>query len=49
MEILKRIDMGEDVEDVLEDLSEKLSCDKNELVMKIREYYIENINEGISY
>ena len=49
MEILKRIDMGEDVDDVLEDLSEKLSCDKNELVMKIREYYIENTNEGISY
>lgn len=49
MEILKRINMGEDVDDVLEDLSEKLSCDKNELVMKIREYYIENMNEGISH
>lgn len=49
MEILKRIDMGEDVDDVLEDLSDKLGCDKNELIMKIREYYIENINEGISH
>ena len=48
-EILKRIDMGEDVDDVLEDLSDKLGCDKNELIMKIREYYIENINEGISH
>ena len=48
-EILKRIDMGEDVDDVLEDLSDKLGCDKNELIMKIREYYIENTNEGISY
>lgn len=49
MEILKRIDMGEDVDDVLEDLADKLGCDKNELIMKIREYYIENINEGISH
>lgn len=49
MEILKKIDMGEDVNDVLEDLSDKLGCDKNELIMKIREYYIENINEGISH
>lgn len=49
MEILKRIDMGEDVDDVLEDLSDKLGCDKNELIMKIREYYIENINEGIAH
>ena len=49
MEILKRIDMGEDVDDVLEDLSNKLGCDKNELIMKIREHYIENINEGISH
>lgn len=48
-EILKRIDMGEDVDDVLEDLSDKLGCDKNELIMKIREYYIENINEDISH
>lgn len=49
MEILKRIDMGEDVDDVLEDLADKLGCDKNKLIMKIREYYIENINEGISH
>ena len=48
-EILKRIDMGEDVDDVLEDLADKLGCDKNKLIMKIREYYIENINEGISH
>lgn len=48
-EILKRIDMGEDVDDVLEDLSDKLGCDKNDLIMKIREYYIENINEDISH
>ena len=49
MEIFKRIDMGEDVDDVLEDLSDRLGCDKNEIIMKLREYYIENINEGISH
>ncbi|MCI8547237.1 MAG: hypothetical protein HFJ44_08470, partial [Clostridia bacterium] len=38
--ILKEIESGYDVDDVLEKEALKLECDKNELVLKMQEFYI---------
>lgn len=38
--ILKKIESGYDVDDVLEEEALRLECNKNELVLKVQEYYM---------
>lgn len=40
--ILLEIEKGYDIDDILENISMKLNCNKNELMLLIKEYYMQN-------